>query len=212
MCSLLVLVIQTVESRADQALKARRDRKGALACFLPASRFEHSLVLQHPHGLFEEQRVPAGIRDQRFGELGLRERGVSDELAQELACLRRRAGRSSSARFEPEPPANSASVSRNSGRAVQIASSGGAVVRHGQILEQLDQRGLRPVEVLEHEDRRLSCREELSRAPQAPVQLTLRDLAGGVRAPRCHRDADDVGKRRGDGAELVRDPGSEVRR
>ena len=80
---LLLLRLQAVEARADQALDARGDRDVAHLVALPAFELEQPLVAQHLHCLLEEERVAAGVGDQRLGERRLGKRGVAGEIGQE---------------------------------------------------------------------------------------------------------------------------------
>ena len=60
----LLLRLQPVETRADQALHARRDRDVAHLVALPPLEVEQPLLPQHPDRLLEEERIAAGVCDQ----------------------------------------------------------------------------------------------------------------------------------------------------
>ena len=77
------------------------------------------------------------------------------------------------------------------------------VVGRDDVGDQVEQRRLGPVEVLEDQRRGLLCREQLQHATDPPVQLALRDLRGGVRAVRRRRAADQVRQCRRDRPQLV---------
>ena len=82
MGELLLLYCQPVEAGADQPLDACRDWDVAHLVAPPPLEVEQPLLPQHPHGLLEEERVAAGIGDQRRSEPCFRERGVSREVGQ----------------------------------------------------------------------------------------------------------------------------------
>ncbi len=63
-------------------------------------------------------------------------------------------------------------------------------------LDELDQRRLRPVQVLEDERHRTPAREQLEDAADAPMELRLSDLGRLVRPARRRRHVQEVGHRR----------------
>ena len=54
---------------------------------LPPLELEQPLLAQHPHGLLEEERIAAGVGDERLGERRVCERSVTGETAQQRRCL-----------------------------------------------------------------------------------------------------------------------------
>src|SRR5439155_22175823 len=50
---------------------------------LPPLELEQPFLAEHPHGLLEEERIAAGVGDERLGELRVRKCGVTRETAQE---------------------------------------------------------------------------------------------------------------------------------
>ena len=75
-------------------------------------------------------------------------------------------------------------ISVNSGRAVQMPRMRDVSRLVEDEVDQLEQRRLCPVQVLEDEDERDDLRAQLEDATQAPVELALRDLASRVYVPR----------------------------
>ena len=96
-------------------------------------------------------------------------------------------------------------VSASSGRVEQtIASRDSVVVWRDDVGDQVEQRRLGPVEVLEDQRRAApATRAACSMRDGSPVQLALRDLRRRVGAVRSRRDADQVRQRRRDRPQLV---------
>ena len=53
----------------------------------PPFELEQTLFAQHSHGLLEEERITAGVGDERLGERCVRECRVTGETAQQRRCL-----------------------------------------------------------------------------------------------------------------------------
>ena len=79
-----------------------------------------------------------------------------------------------------------------------------------QEVEQVEERRLGPVQVLDHEYERPLPREQLEHAADAPVQLGLRDLGRGIGAARRAWNADQVRERRRHRAQLIEVAGAEA--
>src|SRR5436305_15163821 len=84
---LLLLGLQPVEARADEALDARRDRDVSHLVALPSFELEQTLLAEHPYGLLEEEWIAAGVGDERLGERRVCECRVTGETAQQRRCL-----------------------------------------------------------------------------------------------------------------------------
>ena len=192
---------QAVQPRADQRLQARRHRQGA-RLLVPA---EQAAVSEHAHGLLEEERVAAGGPEERRG-VDLRylldaEELVQQGLARSLVEHRELDRRAALAGPDQRRRALGQLVAPRADDEDRCCH-----VLGREVLDQLDERRLGPVEVLE-------C------PPDPPVQLGLRDLSGGIGATRGRRDADEVRERCGDRPQLVEvvdgqpfDPGAQLRR
>ena len=188
--------LELVDARSDQRLQARGDRNGLAFLQVPTSRIHHTLVHQHLNRLLEEERIPARALQQR---LGRRIRGdffpeqLDEQRAADVAAQR--------LELDRDPPL---ALAHELGHRLDELRSRGADDQQRRVrfvlcdvADQLDQRRLGPVEVLEDEDERASLREELDEATESPVELGLRDLGRRVRPARRGRDAEDV--RRGSG-------------
>ena len=189
---LLFLYCQPIEAGANQPLHARRNGDVAHLLALPALEFEQPLLAQHPHRLLDEERVAARVGDQARGEPRLGERGVAGEIRQESGSL-----------IGPErlqldcaPPAFPTQEARRFVLEFRACRPDEQERHVGLLAEnvrhQLQQRRLGPVKVLDNDCRRLLAREDLQCAPDAPVQLGLRDLARRVGPARGRRDANQV--------------------
>ena len=169
-----------VEPGADQRLERRRDRSASLG--------------ERASELLQEERVAVGPQQ----ELG---RCVAAQYAAEqlLARLRRERGE----------------VDAQVGGDRRQVGPRGAEEEHGRSgafddePDQLEQRRLGPVQVLEDEEQRALLRRELEQAPESPVDLRLRELVGHVRAARRRMGAEQDRHRCGHRAELVEVPGGQ---
>jgi hypothetical protein len=195
----LLLRRQLVEARPDQRLEACRHRQRLAVAF-----GRRGAGLEHPHGLLEEERVAAGIAEER-PERAFRKLVSTEQLGDERGAVRL------VERVELEHA-----------RAREELALGFGEFRPGRHEEeqrpaaareegdQLEERRLGPVQILEHErDRPLRC-EQLEQSPDAPVQLRLTDLTDGVGAARRRRNADERGESSRDRAKLVRSIGTQA--
>ena len=148
---------QPVDARADQRLQ----RIGNAVAAVPA------LLQQHADGLLDEQRIALGLVEQP--RLDLRETSCSRQqcVGELLALAHARAARArsrSSARGRR--PSRAARRATRAGRDRDAAAALAHPLR--EVVDQLEQRLLRPVDVLEHHDQRLDVGElvgELARRP-----------------------------------------------
>src|SRR5581483_9056381 len=171
---------EAVDARGDERLQRVRDALGA------------RVLGEHAHGLLDEERIPLRLRehrcvvDRQLQLLG--ERG--DELLalvrlQRLELERRRADAAAApgrADVEQLRPREAEDEER------RLAHPG------GEVLDQLEQRLLAPVDVLEDEHERLRGGELLGPRARGPGDLLLRALAlDGL------EDADGEAEQVGDG-------------
>jgi hypothetical protein len=206
---LFLLGLKPVEARADQALDAGRDRDVLHLVALPPFELEQPFLAEHPHGLLEEEWIAAGVGDERLGERRDRECRVAGEATQQ----RRRLLRAERVQVDGAALALSAEEAR---RLVFDLGPSGRDDRERhfclvgeEIREQLEQRRLGPVQILDHNRRRPLRSEQLEDAAEPPVELGLGDLARRIRPAWRRGNADQVGERGRDRPELVEIVGGE---
>ena len=156
---------QAVDARCDERLERVGDALGACT----------RALREHPDHLLDEERVALGLREhgrrvdrqlerpgQRRHELGALQR------LQRLELDRRRAH----AAAAPARPDVEQLAAREAEQHERRLADGG-----GEMLDQLEQRLLAPVDVLEHEHERLRLRELLRPRARGPRDLLLAALA-----------------------------------
>jgi hypothetical protein len=184
LCHTLFVRRKLVEAGRDQRLEAARDRQLLPVPFCAG-------LGEHAHGLLDEERVAARIPEhgleRRSGEAG---RG--GELFEELRalalaeCLQLERDAEIGGCEEERPDV----LHLGPRRADQQDRCPGLAL--GDELEQVEERRLGPVQILEDEHERATLGQELEQAADAPVELGLSDLGRGVRSGRSRGDADDV--------------------
>ena len=127
---------------------------------------------QHADRLLEEQRVPFGLLEQRGAR---RRRGSSSSSSASISASLSSApsGSSSIAVARTLPPPHPGRMSSSSGLAEAEKQQRDAAHPGAEVLDQLEQRLLAPVDVLEHEDERLRLRKLLGPGPRGPGDLLL---------------------------------------
>ena len=192
-----------VETSAKEALECRRDgelrRRGLL----------FRRLLQHPDGLLEEERISLRVAHQRLEGLGWK-RVLGSQLAQQRLALaaRERVELDDVAVLSLDEDRRAALGELGPRRPDQEQRCGSGAV--DDEAEQVEKRLFGPVEVLEDDHELLPFGEELEEPADAPVQLGLADLGGGIRAGRGPRRADEVRKRSRDRPQFVLSVGGEA--
>ena len=126
------------------------------------------LVADRRHQLLEEQRVPLRRRDD------LRDRrrvGSREQRADDLGRLAAVSGSSGSVVWPIMPAPHVGRASRNSGRASARNATGWSRDVGDQVVDQVQQRVVRPMHVLEHEQQRTPLRQELHDAARREQQV-----------------------------------------
>ena len=164
---------QVVDARGDQRLQRVRDALGEVVA---------AALEQHPDRLLDEERVALGLR--RAGPRALRAEGRLAAAAPRgaLRSLPRASGSSSiaAARMPPSAPTRAKVEQLGAGQADdqqrRLAHPG------GEMLDQLEQRLLGPVDVLEDQDKRLHLGEH-----DRPTRAPPRRSPGRCAPPRPRR-------------------------
>jgi hypothetical protein len=191
---------QEIEPRVDEALDAPRDRHGVVVAPVLGRRVELPRLREHPDRLLEEQWV-AGGRAQDRVEPPAGERAVGDERVDQggaLLCAERperdRRAMAVGARAGPR-----VDELRTSGAQGQDRTGGAAV----HFVEQLEEAGLGPVQILEQKDQRPTFRAQFEQPPDPPVELAVRDRRGLIGSTWSGRRGHQGGQRGRDRPELV---------
>ena len=183
---------ELVESRTDQTPDVGRDRQLVEALAAPSLGINQTTVAKHADGLFEKQRISAGVSYQRCRDGRFRECGVAKQLFEKCDA------RLLSQDVQGNRGSPSGCSQRRTRQLGELRSSGAeeheghvAVVRCHEC-DQLQKGRFRPVKVFEDDERRTLPRKQLECAPDSPVQLRLVDLRRGVCAARRGRATKDV--------------------
>ena len=132
---------------------------------------------EHARELLGVERVAAGAREQRLLGLG-RQHGLRRAARRAGAPSRRpTSGASESVGAFSLPPPQPGRRSSSSGRAVQTTSSGTSVDPVDEVVDEVEQAVVRPVEVLEDEHERALLGERLEEAPPGRERLSRAVLA-----------------------------------
>ena len=199
---------QPVDARGDDRLQGVRDplRGGAA-------------LEQHPRRLFDEERVALGLLQQHRA-LGVRELVIGEQRIEKLFALLRRE-RLELDRSRTQAPSAPAGTDVEELRPREADDQQGCVLDAlGEVLDQLEQRVLGPVDVFEHEDQRLGIGQLGGPFVRRPGDLLLAAL-GFDPLEHAHGEGEQVGHRvvTATGAELghgfvdrvvVRDPGRDL--
>jgi hypothetical protein len=168
-CHSLVRCGQAVETRADHRLQIRRHCDVAQVAFS----VEDAGVVEHAHRLLEEERVSARVPKQLLraadGEPPGAEKLAEERFALLLAECRERDCRPPVG-VDAEVLPKLAQLAP--GRPEHEDRPGG----FADEVDQVEERRLRPVQVLENEHERAFGREKLEHAPDSPVELGLGDV------------------------------------
>jgi hypothetical protein len=171
---------QAVDARRDQRLNRVGDPHGTAV----------ALLGEHPHGLLDEERVALRLLEQRLPQAG-GQRRTRDEAVDEL--LRLVVGeRSEVDRDRPataSAPAGPRLEQLWPGEAHDQDGSGVDAV--GQVLDEVEQRLLRPVQVLEAQDERLRLRQVDRPLVRGPGDL-LAAAGPGHRVEHTRGEAEQV--------------------
>ena len=151
-----------------------------------------ALLEQHPHQLLHEQRIALGGREYALGEIGGRA-GVADQL------LDQRPARLGAERVQLQLGGGGYRAAEVGPDVEQVGPGGGddqdrhALGLAGEVLDQLEEGRLGPVDVLEQDHERLlagGCLEQLADRPER-----LGRVGGGLRlAERTSHALDDRGR------------------
>ena len=189
---LALLRKELIEPRGEQRVDARRDRDpievardGPLAVRL----LQHPVVEEHADEFLDEQRVALGGRRDSLLEPRVELRGTEQVRQHRVHLLDRE-------RFERERMGVGAPVGPPRPLLEQLRPREAEdhqrrpVAPADEVLDEIEQRRLRPVNVLEHKDERPRAREILEEAAERPERL-LRARARAETEHACRALADE---------------------
>ncbi len=124
---------------------------------------EHAVLDEHPQHLLEEERIASRGTPDRVGRLGIKRAG---EVLQQRAGVLARKRRELDRRPRPRRPQLGQIRSR------QAADEDRRVAAPaGQVLDEVEEGGLGPLDVVEHDDEGTLLRERLEQPAHGPVEL-----------------------------------------
>ena len=183
-----LVAVELVEPGGEERVDRRRHREVrevAVHHPAPVHAPQETVLDQHREELLGEERVPLGRIDdppaRLLGEIGAPEDVLEHEPD---VCFRERCQRDSGL-LRPLRPARAQLEHCGAGRADDQERGVGDGVH--QVLDQVEERRLRPVDVLEHDDERALARERLEQHPHRPEELV--DKVVLLREPECGREA-----------------------
>ena len=134
---------------------------------------ERAVLDQHAQHLLEEERVAAGCAADGFGSLLIERAG---EILEQLGCVFGLQGRQLDRRHSRPRRPDLGEVA-----AGKAADEDRRVARPaGEVLDQVEERGLRPLDVVQHEQHRPLAGERLEQPPESPVDLVAARMRLGA--------------------------------
>src|SRR3989442_12836154 len=204
LCDLLLAGRELVDARFDQRLKAAWDgeRLDALEQ-LATAEVGGAGRSEHADRLFQEERIAAGVAQETFD----RARGEvwrAQEPGQQGLALRCREGGEGKGAALAVAVLDERGPRLNELRPAGSDDEDGSLRPVGDVADELEQRGLGPMQVLEHEGDRPAPRQELEHTADRPVELRPADARSRGTARRRRRRADERPESHLEGSCLVR--------
>ena len=168
-----LFALEPVEARGEERVDRRRDPEARQIAYddpAPVAPLEQAVVDEHPQGLADEQRVPFGrLGDPRacvFGELPPAEQVADQAVGLGVRQRRERDERLVRLAGEPAPARLHQLGSRQEEQHDRYAAN-----PVGEVLEQVEERRRRPLDVVEDHEERPSLGERLEELPNRPKRL-----------------------------------------